>query len=533
MTEHKRASRVKGASMFRFLGKVIKDWTTYTAVGGFLLYLFGYLALRFHITALGVNTDLGVLDEQYLFAGAHFVVYVASVLPWLALVALVILALGRFMVPKLAAAQALRKPAVLLWWSSILAIGLFPFLNRCFAMSNIPLAGIPADLGFLSGVLKNGDLRQTAFLIGLLLAAGAVCGPVIAASRMAATAGHRTLFGIAVVLAALTALMVPVNFGTLILPYPADQTSSVGKVALTEGQKAWVIWRGKDWVTYLVRSPQGQSVVDVPVKSLERVDVVKTDSLIDLLAAGGRHEESGNAGATSNTDVKDTTRQTADTKSVDTKSADTKHRDTAKTVSWLDAAASFLGVERTPRELKGQGETASGELWISPASGSKPVQIGSASNLRSPIFQPGGKAIYALQDDSLVRVTRPDGKVAVLGKYPGVIKLVGFRAAPPQRMLTIFGAGENVVTLALLRDTGGSAEILAGKLSTADMMVKSLLLWERRYGDVFVTPTGRDINVTGATTYPKNISRCGPDLCSQPSYSVDTEEVVYVRTRGK
>ena len=41
------------------------NWTTYTVVGSFLLYVVGYLALRFHLTAIGIGTDLAVLDERY------------------------------------------------------------------------------------------------------------------------------------------------------------------------------------------------------------------------------------------------------------------------------------------------------------------------------------------------------------------------------------------------------------------------------------------------------------------------------------
>ena len=54
------------------------SWTAYMAVGSFVLYVLGYLALRFHLTALGIGTDLAVLDERYLFTGARFLVYVAA-----------------------------------------------------------------------------------------------------------------------------------------------------------------------------------------------------------------------------------------------------------------------------------------------------------------------------------------------------------------------------------------------------------------------------------------------------------------------
>jgi len=57
------------------------DWTAYAALGSFVLYLLGYLTLRFHLTVLGIGTDLNVLDERYLFAGAKFLVYLVSTVP--------------------------------------------------------------------------------------------------------------------------------------------------------------------------------------------------------------------------------------------------------------------------------------------------------------------------------------------------------------------------------------------------------------------------------------------------------------------
>src|SRR5262249_3798396 len=64
------------------------DWAKYAVVGSFLLYVAGYLALRFHLTVIGVGTDLAVLDERYLFTGARFFVYLVSAVPNVVLVTL-------------------------------------------------------------------------------------------------------------------------------------------------------------------------------------------------------------------------------------------------------------------------------------------------------------------------------------------------------------------------------------------------------------------------------------------------------------
>jgi hypothetical protein len=80
------------ADMLTELNERIKalggDWTKYTVVGSFLLYMVGYLAVRFHLTAIGIGTDLAVLDERYLFTGARFLVYLVAAVPNLVLAAM-------------------------------------------------------------------------------------------------------------------------------------------------------------------------------------------------------------------------------------------------------------------------------------------------------------------------------------------------------------------------------------------------------------------------------------------------------------
>lgn len=65
-------------------------WPSYAVLGSFVLYLLGYLALRFRLTFLGIGTDLAVIDERYFYEGAKFGVYLVSALPILLLIALAV-----------------------------------------------------------------------------------------------------------------------------------------------------------------------------------------------------------------------------------------------------------------------------------------------------------------------------------------------------------------------------------------------------------------------------------------------------------
>ena len=62
-------------------GSLASKWTAFTALGSFLLYLLGYLTLRFQLSTYGVSTNLDLFDEKYLFAGCRFLVYLVSSVP--------------------------------------------------------------------------------------------------------------------------------------------------------------------------------------------------------------------------------------------------------------------------------------------------------------------------------------------------------------------------------------------------------------------------------------------------------------------
>src|SRR5690349_1005134 len=66
------------------------NWASLAALGSFAIYVLGYLVIRFHLAVFGVGTDLSVLDERYLFAGAKFLVYVLSTIPILVLLGIVL-----------------------------------------------------------------------------------------------------------------------------------------------------------------------------------------------------------------------------------------------------------------------------------------------------------------------------------------------------------------------------------------------------------------------------------------------------------
>ena len=136
------------------------DWTAYATLGSFVLYLLGYLTLRFHLTALGIGTDLNVLDERYLFAGAKFLVYLVSTVPIVVVLGLVLAAvlwLCSGLLSKTGAAALLQPtwargkawclhPVRLTLAGIVLAVLMLQLVMRqCFFFSNLLLAPRMAD----------------------------------------------------------------------------------------------------------------------------------------------------------------------------------------------------------------------------------------------------------------------------------------------------------------------------------------------------------------------------------------------------
>src|SRR5580693_3907290 len=171
------------------LGSVATKWSAFAALGSFLLYLLGYLTLRFQLSTYGIATNLDLLDEKYFFAGCRFLVYLVSSVPNILILVLVLVAIGYLpyaLTPTAVrdrlghwAAGWISKPARLPLLGTILAIAFIQFvLRRCFALGNVLLQKQLPD-EWISSVLLSSDGRLSFYYSGLvagaLLTGGIFC----------------------------------------------------------------------------------------------------------------------------------------------------------------------------------------------------------------------------------------------------------------------------------------------------------------------------------------------------------------------
>jgi len=269
------------------------DWTRYTVVGTFLLYVLGYLTLRFHLTTIGIGTDLAVLDERYLFTGVRFVVYLVAAVPSVILVALPLVAVG-WLVSRLLSDGA--REGIRAWVSQPTGLALFGivfsvfviqlFMRQCFAFSDLLLAHAPpGEPRWLVTLLLDDRLMTLYF--SFLVATCAVPLAILWTLRGLASSGTRPSYarGLLAFLVAVQLLFLPVNYGVLIADKSLPRVAALGARPLAPGEEAWLAWEGKDGVTFLVRTADRdhRALLTLPRSEVKQMEIVGFDKILPTL----------------------------------------------------------------------------------------------------------------------------------------------------------------------------------------------------------------------------------------------------------
>lgn len=269
------------------------DWTKYTAIGGFLLYVSGYLAIRFHLGAVGAGTDLNIVDERYLFAGARFLVYLIADLLNITLAALLIILPVRIV---LRFFPSTIKTSISLWFMNQRRLVLFGIIfsifmiqcvmRQCFFLNNLLLSpDISNTPGWIFNLLIYYEYITLYFC---LLVAGCVVSLAVLLivhkiniSNEANVLPKRLL----TLLVAVQILLLPINYGILILDKTLPRVSALGETPLTQGESAWLVWEGNNGITFLVRYPEPKhhALVTLPRSEIKRIEILGYDHIFPTL----------------------------------------------------------------------------------------------------------------------------------------------------------------------------------------------------------------------------------------------------------
>lgn len=294
----------------------VGSWAAYSALGSFILYLLGYLAVRFHLTTLGIGTDLSVLDERYLFTGAKFLVYLVSVVPIVLLIVLIVCIplLPFWIVRRLRtrgagtkedeaardatyeSSRSLRdsvtRPTAIALVALVIAVVMIQFVMRqCFFFTNLLLASNlpPTSLNLHRLLFEGNEGWQSLYFAGLV-SATFLTGVLLylAATRTSSTPAPKALLSLVGLLFAVQFLFLPVNYGVFILEKDIPKVTDLGdQNPLKVGDEAWLVWEGSQGMTYLVATNGPQSgqrrLVTVPKKDFKRLEIVQYDGIISRI----------------------------------------------------------------------------------------------------------------------------------------------------------------------------------------------------------------------------------------------------------
>jgi hypothetical protein len=289
-------------------GNFAGKWTGYAAVGSFLLYLFGYLTLRFQLSTYGVATNLDLFDEKYLFAGCRFLVYLVSSVPIVLIIALLIAAIGYL--PYKAVPRSIKErlktslhawcavPARLPLFGIIVAVVIIQFvLRKCFILGNLLLRD-DLPYGWIGSLLLASDGVQSLYFSGLVASVLFTVLVFVSAlrSKMATTVTSRFLVGLLGFLVIVQFLLLPVNYGVLIASQQLPRVAGLSGEDTEANERNWLLWDSKDAVTYLSRdSANRREIVTVPRKD-SRVAIQAYDDVFCVLFSQN-HSESRPCGS--------------------------------------------------------------------------------------------------------------------------------------------------------------------------------------------------------------------------------------------
>jgi hypothetical protein len=258
---------------------IATSWSAFTALGSFVLYFLGYLVLRFQLSTWGVATDLSILDERYLFAGARFLVYLIST------------AVSVFL---------LASRLMLLWW----LLNRWPLFRQWRETWDYALVGVIFGVLFvqfvekkcfqlMNGILFQSQLNGERWLQAVLLDstsyyealffAALVAGVTATAWLLFQCHGQKNrrpvLESVLLFLFIVEFFLLPVNYGVIV------STRELPKVTNFAPAEAWLLWEGKDKTTFLVVNSD-RKLVAVPNADVKKLEITGEENVFQRLFPG-------------------------------------------------------------------------------------------------------------------------------------------------------------------------------------------------------------------------------------------------------
>jgi hypothetical protein len=166
-------------------------------------------------------------------------------------------------------------------------------MRQCFFFSSLLLAPHPPQPAWLGALLLASNDGPRALYFAALVAGTALTAAFFWRARDSAPQPARSdfLHWLLGFLVAVQDLMLPVNYGILIADKTMPRVAYLGDRKVQEpGQDAWLVWEGKDSMTYLLRQRRGEqetrALVTLPRSEVKRIEITAYDPILRILFAG-------------------------------------------------------------------------------------------------------------------------------------------------------------------------------------------------------------------------------------------------------
>ena len=85
---------------------------------------------------------------------------------------------------------------------------------------------------------------------------------------------------------AVKSLLLPINYGVLIVDKALPRVTAVGERPMTGGDEAWLVWEGKDGATYLIRDRNRTRSLLTLRGEIKQTEIVGFDRILPTLFMG-------------------------------------------------------------------------------------------------------------------------------------------------------------------------------------------------------------------------------------------------------
>ncbi len=210
--------------------------------------------------------------------------------------------------------------------------------------------------------------------------------------------------------------------------------------------------------------------------------------------------------------------------------------------TWLQKVLAIAGITAAPSP-RSAGLVETGNVWVATVDGGTTTRWTVAGGFGSPVFDVGGVALYAMQQDNLVRIAAPNAEPEIVRKAVGIDKLIGFDPRVPTDLIVLMR--DESAPLAVLSISGVSLVRQPVDLSVLDQqrVLANLRGQNRTSGKLRIIVNKVDkeslagiIEWTdvfaedGSSSPRRNLSRCDGVSCFQPALSPDLSRVTYIRS---